>query len=311
MAAKAEPDTELAEGKDSTVEPAAPSLESEDATPAPTETETRSRKATSPAKGKKEREKKKAAVEAETEVEPTTKKSDEAGALLLEADDADSRPKKPTSPPKGKKEREKKKVAEKAEVKPVRERSRRQAEQRSRKGAKELSPVGDDRGDDPPSNSFGPPPSKGPTPAVTEKKPADPFEIPLPPPSDIPSMPEDEEDDDYDDTVPLLSELTQRELKLYEMSPHLIEHSYTKNPEDEEIDRKQQQLAGSASPPSHPGSPTQPTRKRGRSLTLEHQEAATETAKSPSPRRRQRRKNRLSESDGQGDKSAALIVGQS
>lgn len=329
----AEAEAEPVEGnKDAEAEPGAPLLASDDVTPVATETETRSRKATSPAKGKKEREKKKAAEKAEADLEPTTKKIDEAeaSALLPGADDAaplpanaDTRPKKPASPPKGKKEREKKKVAEKVEVvkPPVRERSRRQAEQRSRKGAKELSPVGDDRGDDPSSNTCAPPPPSrdaAPPAVATAEKPPDPFEIPLPPPLDVPSVPAEEEDEEYDDVAagatPLLSELTQRELKLYEMSPHLIEHSYTKNPEDEEVDRKQ--LAAASSPPSHPGSPTQPTRKRGRSLTLEHHEStAAEAAKSPSPRRRQRRKNRISESDGQhdvkGDKSAALIVGQS
>lgn len=135
------------------------------------------------------------------------------------------------------------------------------------------------------------------------EKPVDPYEIPLPPPIDIPSVPdEDEEDDMAVDEAPTL-EMTQRELKLYETSPHLIEHSYTKIPDDEEDDDTEK-----------PQTPS-PSRKRSRSSGHENETEVGKAAKLPSPRRRQRRKKGVGENAVQHevkeDKSAALIVGQS
>ncbi|EEC12860.1 conserved hypothetical protein [Ixodes scapularis] len=78
---------------------------------------------------------------------------------------------------------------------------------------------------------------------------------------------------------------------LYELFPHMIEHSYTKNPEEEEIDlsRRRQQLQQQQ--PQHGGAQT---RKRSRSAT---HDAAAGGATSPEPpaQRRRRRTSRPSE----------------
>ncbi|KAH6921501.1 hypothetical protein HPB50_001982 [Hyalomma asiaticum] len=290
-----ENDAEKAEDKQDTA------LDSSEAAPNLTDIP---EKPASPKKGRKEHEKEKLVEKVEAEAKPLREKSKrQAEKQSRKPVDAE----KALSPDARHDTEQQSKRAAKAE-KPLSPDTKRDGERQSRKrnkAEKALSPGGKRDSE----RRRGAKADKIREAALAKlaskkaEKPVDPYEIPLPPPIDIPSVPdEDEEDDMAVDEAPTL-EMTQRELKLYETSPHLIEHSYTKIPDDEEDDDAEKSKTPS------------PSRKRSRSSGHENETEVGKAGKLPSPRRRQRRKKGVGENAVQHevkeDKSAALIVGQS